>query len=75
MMTIEDVVEECKMFYLAGQETTSSLLTWTMIVLAMHPDGQEKAREEVLRVCGKKESNFGVLGSIWGVGFKQNKSY
>lgn len=57
-LSIEEVMEESKQFYLAGQETTSSWLTWTMIVLAMHPDWQEKAREEVLQVCGKKEPNF-----------------
>lgn len=64
MMTIEDVIEECKQFYLAAQETTSSLLTWTMIVLAMHPSWQEKAREEVLRVCGKKEPNFEAISHL-----------
>ena len=57
-LSIEEVIEESKQFYLAGQETTSSWLTWTIIVLAMHPDWQEKEREEVLQVSGKKEPNF-----------------
>ncbi|EOY30296.1 Cytochrome P450, putative [Theobroma cacao] len=53
-MAIEDIVEECKQFYLAGQETTASWLTWAITVLALHPEWQETAREEVLKVCGKE---------------------
>ncbi|CAO2161915.1 unnamed protein product [Urochloa humidicola] len=49
-MSTDDVIGECKLFYFAGMETTSILLTWTMLLLCMHPEWQDRAREEVLRV-------------------------
>ncbi|PKH94102.1 hypothetical protein CRG98_049761, partial [Punica granatum] len=45
-ITIDDLVDECKTFYLAGQETTSYMLTWTLFLLAIHTDWQEEVKKE-----------------------------
>jgi PHYB activation tagged suppressor 1 len=55
-ITVHDIVEECKSFFFAGKQTTSNLLTWTTVLLAMHPQWQVKAREEVLGVCGARDT-------------------
>jgi cytochrome P450 len=68
-LTIEDVIEECKLFYFAGQETTATLLTWTLIVLSMHPDWQQKARDEVLHICAKRTPDFEAINQLKIVSF------
>ena len=63
-MSRDDVIEECKLFYFAGHETTANLLTWTMVVLGMHKNWQEKARQEVLNLIGKHEPTFEELNRL-----------
>lgn len=57
-MSTRDVIEECKLFYFAGSETTSVLLAWTMVMLGKHQEWQERAREEVRQIFGDSKPDF-----------------
>ncbi|KAG0546101.1 hypothetical protein BDA96_02G418700 [Sorghum bicolor] len=53
-MTADEIIEESKNFFFAGLETLNSLLTWATVALAMHPEWQDRARREVVDVCGRR---------------------
>ncbi|CAN6332621.1 unnamed protein product [Urochloa humidicola] len=44
------VVDNCKNIYFAGHETSAVTATWCLMLLAAHPDWQDRARAEVLDI-------------------------
>ena len=44
--TTEEMVDQVAIFFLAGHETSASALAWTLYLLAMHPDWQDKLAVE-----------------------------
>ncbi|KAJ0900459.1 putative secologanin synthase [Helianthus annuus] len=63
-LSMEDVIEECKLFYIGGSETTSNLIVWTMVCLSLHQEWQIRAREEIIQVFGGTKLEFDGLKNL-----------
>ncbi|XP_059484979.1 probable cytochrome P450 6a14 [Neocloeon triangulifer] len=66
VLTDEILVGQCLLFLLAGFDTSSTLLSFASYELALNPNIQEKAREEVVEVLGKSdgELNYDVINDM-----------
>ncbi|MDX2308636.1 MAG: cytochrome P450 [Hyphomicrobium sp.] len=49
----EEVIDQLGVFFLAGHETTASVLTWAFYILATVPEVRERMRREVDAVAGE----------------------
>jgi cytochrome P450 len=48
--------------YFGGHETTAVTATWCLMLLATHPEWQDRARAEALDVCcGRTSIDFDAL--------------
>lgn len=55
---MDEIVAQCFVFFIAGLETSSTTVTFTLFELSRHLDIQEKVREELLAVLQKYENNI-----------------
>ncbi|KAH0866090.1 hypothetical protein HID58_083301 [Brassica napus] len=63
-LSLDDLIDDCKAFYLAGQHATSSLFVWTLVALSQHQDWQNKARDEISQAFGNNEPDFEGLSHL-----------
>ncbi|XWS35571.1 hypothetical protein CRYUN_Cryun20dG0008500 [Craigia yunnanensis] len=58
------IVDNCKNIYYAGHETTAMIASWSLMLLAAHPDWQTRVRAEVLQICIGGILDFDMLRSM-----------
>ncbi|CAJ2628945.1 unnamed protein product [Trifolium pratense] len=63
-LKMNEIMEECKTFFFAGHETTSNWLVWTVFLLSLHKDWQEKLRQEILEICGLEIPDADMLSKL-----------
>ena len=70
LLTTRELVDECKTFFFGGHETTALALSWTLLMLAAHPDWQDALREEVIRELGDGDHlDAAALGRLTKMGW------
>ena len=56
--TREELIDQLGVFFLAGHETTASVLTWVFYILAQHPATAGRMRDEIRDVVGDGPVEF-----------------
>lgn len=54
-MSVTQLIDEIKILFTAGYETTANALTFTLYLLANHPDIQEKVYQEIITVASETQ--------------------
>ena len=60
-MTDRQLLDESKIIFVAGHETTANALAWTWYLLSRHPEVVVRIREELERVTGGNNPGFDDL--------------
>ena len=60
----EEMVDQVAIFFLAGHETSASALAWTLYLMALYPEWQERVADEAQAHLTETAPDFGVLGKL-----------
>ncbi|KAL8106051.1 cytochrome P450 CYP749A22-like [Apium graveolens] len=73
-ITVEQMVDEIRALYGAGHLTTTNLLSWTVFLLAVHTDWQDKARKEVFEHFGQENPSSDGIARLKSMNMIINES-
>ncbi len=56
--TRDELIDQLGVFFLAGHETTASVLTWAFFIIASRPEVAQRIRDEVDQAVGENKIGF-----------------
>jgi cytochrome P450 len=62
--TRKELIDQIGVFFLAGHETTASVMTWAFFILSQRPDYAEHIRAEIDAVVGNGEIELGHVKKL-----------
>lgn len=60
----EEMVDQVAIFFLAGHETSASALAWSLYLLALYPEWQERVAEEANAAIDPDKIYFSVMSKL-----------
>lgn len=63
-MTKKQLLDEVKILITAGHETTANALSWTLYLLAQHPEIEARLLEEIEQVLGNQKPSLELLPQL-----------
>ena len=63
-LTDPEITDEVATFLLAGHETTSNTLAWTLALLSAHPAARQRLEEELDAVLGDRDPNAADIARL-----------
>ncbi|WP_415183917.1 cytochrome P450 [Phaeovulum sp.] len=59
-----EMVDQVAIFFLAGHQTSASALAWSLYLLALHPDWQDRLATEAVGVIGPEIPYFSIINKL-----------
>ncbi|OWF35896.1 cytochrome P450 3A9-like [Mizuhopecten yessoensis] len=64
MLSTDEIIGQAFLFFLAGYETTASLLSFTAYEMVCNPDVQDRIYEEIVEQLGDEEPTYDNIGKL-----------
>ncbi|CAM8998547.1 unnamed protein product [Rhodiola kirilowii] len=58
------IIDNCKIIYFAGHETSATTASWALVLLATHPYWQNRCRAEIQELCGDRFPDVDALRNM-----------